>query len=258
MTVEPTYTPPPPPTLEPEAQKPNPFARIAGVLFAPAKTFEEIARRPDVLVPLIVIILISYLSTIVFMPRMDWDAMTAAQAEAMQKKNPNMSDDDIEQMGKFTKAFGQVMAWIGPVLYVIWFLIVAGVLLLAFRLMGGEGTFKQAFSATVYSWFPLTINAIVMTIVVLARGKFDPMQAATIVKSNPAFLVDMQEQPVLFSLLSSFDIFTIWTIVLLIFGFAALSKFSRGKAAAIVLTLWIVLIVIKVGFAALGAMGASA
>jgi hypothetical protein len=73
------------------------------------------------------------------------------------------------------------------------------------------------------------------------------------VKSNPAFLVDMKEQPILFSLLYNFDVFTIWTIFLLIVGFSTLSKTSKAKAATIVLSLWAAMIVVKLGFAALAA-----
>ncbi|HEX7707197.1 MAG TPA: hypothetical protein VF701_12130, partial [Thermoanaerobaculia bacterium] len=75
----------------------------------------------------------------------------------------------------------------------------------------------------------------------------------TMVKSNPGFLVDASDRPVLYSLLTSIDLFTIWTIVLLVFGFSALSKLSRGKTAAIIVTLWFVMLAIKLGFAAIGA-----
>ena len=68
------------------------------------------------------------------------------------------------------------------------------------------------------------------------------MQMATMVKTNPGFLADMKTQPMLFALLSSLDIFTIWTIVLLIIGFAALARVSKAKAAAIVITWWVVVI----------------
>jgi len=72
-------------------------------------------------------------------------------------------------------------------------------------------------------------------------------------RSNLAFTVDMKTQPVLFSLFGSFDVFTIWTVVLMIIGFAALSRFSKAKSAAIVVSIWAVVIFIKVGFAAIGA-----
>jgi hypothetical protein len=78
------------------------------------------------------------------------------------------------------------------------------------------------------------------------------------VKSNPAFLVDMKEQPILFSLLGNFDVFTIWTVVLLIFGFTAISKLPKGKVAAIVLVLWVVFILLRLGGAAIGAAGMKA
>lgn len=231
----------------------NSFQRIAGVLFAPASTFEDIARKPDFIVPLLLILVLGYVSTILMMPHMDWDAVTAQQMEAVKAKNPNMSQADMDRMARMTKAFGKVAGYVGPLFGIVWLLLISAVLLLAFRLFGGQGTFGQAFSTVLYSWMPMVINSIVLTIVAIGRGKIDPTKMATVVKSNPAFLVDMKEQPILFSLLSNLDVFTIWMLVLLIIGCAAFSKTSRAKAAAIVLSLWAVAIVIKTAFAALGA-----
>jgi hypothetical protein len=42
-------------------------------------------------------------------------------------------------------------------------------------------------------------------------------------------------------------------VALLSIGFAHLSKFSKTKSAVIVVSLWLVTVVVKVGFAALGA-----
>jgi hypothetical protein len=238
--------------IPPPAPK-NSFQRIAGVLFAPVSTFEDIARKPDVLVPMLLILIIGYVNTFLMMPRMDWNAVSEAQMEAVKAKNPQMTDADLERMSRMTQGFAKVAGWVGPLFGVIWWLILAGVLLLAFRLMGGQGTFKQALSTVLYSWIPMVIYYIVVTIVTVARGKIDPTHIATLVKSNPAFLVDMKEQPVLFSLLSNLDIFTIWMLVLLIIGCAAFSKTSRAKAAAIVLSLWAVMILVKTAFAAMAA-----
>lgn len=234
-------------------RKQNVLERIAGVLFAPAETFQNIVRRPDVLAPLLLIVILGYLSTAVIMPKIDMASMMEQQAAQMRKKNPNMSEDQLAQMERISSAGVKVMSWVLPVLMVAWYAIMAGALLLAFRLLGGEGNYKQAFSVTLYAWMPMVLLSILSTIIVLARGTFDPVTAATLVKSNPAFLVDMKEQPILYSLLSSFDLFTIWMIVLLIVGFATMARVSKAKAAAIVISLWIALIVVKLGFAALGA-----
>lgn len=233
----------------------TPFERIAGVLFDPAETFEDIARKPDVLVVLLLIVVISYASVAITMPRLDFDAMFAAQAEQMRSRNSSISEADLERTQRWTMGFAKVMSWTAPVLMVAWYAIVAGVLLLTFRLFGGEGTYRQAFSAAVYSWLPLVLFSIISTIVILARGTYDPTTSATLVMSNPAFLADMKESPILYSLLSSFDVFTIWTLILLTFAFAALSKSPRARSAVIVFSLWLVTVVIKLGFAAMGAVG---
>jgi hypothetical protein len=257
MTSNDVSTVPPQP-VDPAPPSKGLFQRVSGALFSPGETFADIARRPDILGPLLLILVIGYISTALVAPRLDMNAIFEAQSEAMRKQSPNMSDEDVARAEKFVGGFTKVMTWIGPLIMLIWYVIVAGVLLMAVRLMGGEGGFKQAFSATLYAWMPLVLFSIISTIVILARGTFDPTTAATLVKSNPAFLVDMKEQPVLFSFLSSFDVFTIWTIALLVFGFSALSKLSRTKTAVIVVSLWVIMILIKVGFAAMGAAKAAA
>jgi hypothetical protein len=255
MTTGGTDTPPASSAAE-AAKKKNVLERIAGVLFAPADAFQEIARRPDVLAPLIFLVLVGYISTIFIVPRLDMSAIASAQEDAMRKKNPNLSEADLERMGRIGAAGTKVLLWSLPVLLIAVYVIVAAVLLLAFRLMGGEGTFKQSLSATLYAWVPLAILGIITAIVVFAHGTYDPTTAPTIVKSNPSFLVEMKEQPLVFSLLSSLDVFTIWMIVLLIFGFAAVSRMSRASAAAIILSLWVAAILMKLGIAALTMPGA--
>ncbi|MBV8519687.1 MAG: YIP1 family protein [Acidobacteria bacterium] len=225
------------------------------MLFAPAETFREIARRPDVIAPLLVLVIISILSSALLIPRMDFQAAVRTQ---MENSGRQMSSEDMERAVKMGSAVGKAIAWFAPLLNIGWFALVSGVLLLAFRLFGGEGTYKQAFSATLYSWVPLTIFGILLAVIAVSRGTVDPIEMATLVKSNPAFLVDLKTQPILFTLLGAFDVFTIWTVVLLIFGFAELAKTPKSRAAGIVISLWIVMIVIRIGFAALGAMGKKA
>ena len=248
MTIEGVEAPTaPPPTTK------SVFQRIVGVLFAPAETFEDIARKPDVLVPLLLFVLIGYATTFITIPRMNLDSVIEQQHEAMRAKNPQMTDKDFEPIDRMTQAFSKVMGWIGPLIGVVMYVIIAAIFLLAFRMFGGQGTFQQSLSATLYGWIPLLLFSIILTAVIAIRGTFDPLTMATIVKSNPAFLVEMKDHPVLFSLLSSFDLFTIWTLVLFSFGYAAMSKFSRAKSAVIVFATYFGWVLVKVGFAALGA-----
>jgi hypothetical protein len=231
----------------------NSFQRIAGVFFAPVETFADIARKPDILIPLLLILAIGYVSTFLVMPHLDFNAMISQQAEMMKKQNPNLGEDDVARMGRITRSMTKAIGYVGPLLLIVGYLVIALVVWGACRIMGGQGDFKQAFSATLYAHFPRVLLSIIAAGVVMARGMVDPTQMATVVKSSPAFLVDMKAQPVLYTLLGSLEIFQIWTLVLLIIGFAALSKLSKAKTAAIVISLWVVMLVVKIGFAALGA-----
>ncbi|HEX8616087.1 MAG TPA: Yip1 family protein [Thermoanaerobaculia bacterium] len=240
------------------ARKKNVFERIAGVLFAPAEAFGEIARRPDIFAPMLIVLALGFAATLLIVPKLDLDAMFEAQSAQIRKQNPDIADADLERIVKWGAASAKMFMYISPLLMALWWALMAAVLLFAFRLLGGEGTFRQALSATIYAWLPMTIAGIITAVVVLARGSFDPTTAATIVKSNPAFLTTPTEQPVLFTLLSSLDLFSAWTLILLTFGFASLSKLPKARAAGIVITLWIMMVLVKVGFAAMSAARMSA
>lgn len=253
MTMESAGIPPAQP-VAPAAPAKNVFQRIAGVFFAPEETFADIARRPDVLWPLLILTLFGFLTTALVMPRMDMDAMVAEQGEMMKKQNPNMSDSDVERVGRMSKAMGKVSGWIGPLLIIIGYVVIALVLWGAFRLMGGDGDYKQALSTTLYAYVPrMILGGLIAVVILMLREPINPMDIPSVVKTSPAFLADRTEQPVLFSLLGSFDIFVLWSIYLLTVGFSKLARVSKMKAAAIIITLWLVTVVVKLGFAALSA-----
>jgi hypothetical protein len=149
--------------------------------------------------------------------------------------------------------FAKTIGWSGPILGIVMWAVMAGVLLLVFRMFGGEGNYKQAYSALVYAWVPMTIFGIILAIVGYARGTIDPITMQTVVKSNPGFLADPMQQRVLYAILTSLDLFIIWTLALLTFGYSALSRLSRTKSAVIVVSLWLITVLVKVGFAAMQA-----
>jgi hypothetical protein len=223
---------------------------MAGVLFAPAETFAEIVRKPDVLIPLIVIMVVSAIFAIVAVPRVDF---IGPMREQMAQQKPNMAEADLDRAVKIVSASTKILLYASPLLGAILLVIVAFALLMAFRLMGGEGTFKEALSVTVYSWLPFTISGIVATIIIAARGNIPADQLDTLVRSNVAFLADPKSQRLLHTLLGAFDLFTIWSLYLLTIGFSYVARVSRAKAAAIIVSLWAVVLVFKLGFAAIGA-----
>jgi hypothetical protein len=230
-------------TPVPDAEpKPNSFQRIIGVLFSPDSTFASIARRPDWVVPLALLLIVSLAAGVIMAPRVDF---ASATREAMEQ-NKNMSQEQIDRAARMTASIAKVTTYLSPVLSLIGLLIISGILLLAFRLFGGEGDFKQAFSVTCYSSIPTIIKSVVTLIIIVVRGGIIPVQTlATLVRSNLGFLADMKTNPMAFALLSSIDIFSIWFLALLIIGFAYVSRLSKTKSAVIIISLWIVVLLLK-------------
>lgn len=239
MTIEPAPGGPPAAAVE----KPNPFQRIVGVLIAPTKTFDSIAQRPDILWPLTIFIVLSLVLSLTLIQRMDFGAL-AQDAMEMNSQTSHMSPEQMQRATSFSAALMKMGSYAGPFLSAIVLAITAGILLIAFRLMAGEGDFRQAFSVTTYAWYPRLIKSALGVIVLLSKKSMTIWDMQNPLRSNPAFLFNPKTQPIQFNLATSFDVFSIWSLVLTIIGFAALSKLSKAKAAAIVIVLWIIVIVI--------------
>ena len=233
-----------PPQAEP---KPNSFERIVGVLIAPNETFSSIARTPDWVVPLVLILVVSLISGIVIAQRVDF---AAAAREQMEQKG-NMSSDQIDSSVRMVGAISKVAAYCAPIFSIIFLLIIAAAMLLAFRLFGGENNFKQSFAVSVYAWMPGLVKSIISLPIILSRDTVPAQDLAIIVYSNLGFLVDMKTNPMAFAVLTSLDVFTIWILILYIIGFSYASHLSKAKSAAIIVTLWAVTVIFKLVPAAL-------
>jgi len=232
-----TDVPPPPPGAA--APKPSSFERIVGVLLSPNETFASIARQPDWVVPLVIILVVSMVAGVLIATRVDFRAL-AQEAIEMNPKTAELPADRVNTMVGFTAGMMKVSSYASPLLSAVILVIVAAVLLLTFRLFAGEGNFKQAFSATVYAWFPRVIKGIIAAVVILSRQSISIYDLQNPLLSNLGFLFDPKTQQLQFALASSIDLFTIWSVILLIIGFSAISRLSRARSAAFVVGWWIV------------------
>lgn len=223
---------------------------MVGVLFSPDETFRDIARRPDIVVPLLVFVAITILSSILIVPHMD---IANAMRDQLANSGRNMSADDIERSVRMMSAFSKVMGYASPLFGIAVWAIFAALLLFGFRAFGAEGTYKQSFSVVLYAWVPLIIQQIITTIIALFRGSVDPREMAAVVASTPAFFISFKDHPVAFAFLSSIDLFSIWMLFLLTIGFAYVARVSKARSAVTVVSIWAFFVLVKVGFAAMGA-----
>lgn len=244
--------PPPTPPVEPVhiEPRPNPLTRIIGVFVLPVETFASIARRPDWIVPLLLIVIVSVASTAVITPRMDIEGMLRDQMEGRK----DVSQEQIDMAVKLATKFQGVSAAFSIVGVPISVLAVTGIYFIALQMFAGEARFTQILSATAYGWLPMLIRSILVTALIIPRAHIRPEKVAAILKSNVAAFVPVSDNPALLTLLSSIDAFYIWSLILLIIGYTAASKLKRGTVAAIVLSVWILAVLVFSGLAGLGSL----
>lgn len=233
-----------PPDEEPSK---NAIQRIVGVLFSPKSTFEDINRKPDWLIPLILIVLVTLAATYVFMAHADMLELIRAQLEKSGRPVP--SDDALAGSAKYAVVF----SYISIIVFVpVGMLVVGGVLFMIFSfIMGAETTYKKMFGVTVYASITGIVRTLIAIPILFSKQPSEFGNPADVVQSNLAFLFD-PAQKALHALGKSLDIFTVWYIVVLAIGVSAISKgISQSKALVTLLILWALVICAVVGWAAL-------
>lgn len=226
----------------------SPLGRVVGVFTAPARTFASIARKPGFVAPLLIATVLSVVATAVLLPRMDFEA---AMREQMATRDETVSEERIEKIVAAQKRFSWlVYAW-GALAPTVVTLLLAGVFWLSFKAFGWDHTFRQSLGVTAHAYLPNCLAAILLIFFTLRLDRFNPADLGDFVRSSPAFLIDRRENPVLHSLLQSFDVFSIWSLVLLVIGYSIAAKVSRAKSASIVVSLWALYVLGKAGFTAL-------
>ncbi len=245
MTPEPTADNAAPPLGE--------VGRISNVFFDPKKAFADIAARPGWIVP-VVLVIISYLAFMYcFTTHVGWERSMRQAMETntrMQQMDAQQRETIIQQQIKYAPIGAYV---VGSLAIPVVALIIAGVLLLMCKMMGASLTFKQMFGITTYSMLPGLISSILAIIVVFTKNPEDFNLRNPLAFNLGAFL----EPPpgsgkALYALATSIDLFTFWQIALLAVGISvAARKFPFSKALTAVLIPWVVLVIGKIGWAAL-------
>jgi hypothetical protein len=225
------------------------FGRLIGALVAPGKTFRSIAERPTWAVALVVLLAITLLSVVIMMQKVDF---AEAMREQMAQRGQEMPAEGAETMMGFM--YGCSLGGALIVSLLIYFgmpLILWGLL----TVLGGTINYKTSLAVALHAMMPFAVAGLLTIPVVMARAEvsMEEMQTGSVLSSNLAAFAPEEASPILMALLSSVDVFSLWTIALLVLGYRLAAKVSTGKAAAAVLVLWIVGIAIKVGLAAIGA-----
>jgi Yip1 domain len=227
----------------------SPIGRIFGVFFSPKATFEDIARKPSWILPVVLLTLFSIGVSFAINQRINWREFMTQQIEKS-PRSANMSAEQKEQRIEGGAKFSPIITWVigvcGPIVFT---LVVALVMWGAYNLLRGANTnFATSFAITSHAALTGLVSSLLFILVLYLKPS-GTVDMENPVATNLAVLLPDDSAKWLVALLKSFDIFTFWTLILLAIGFATTNpkKLKGSKTFTIAFSLWAVYVVCRVG-----------
>src|SRR5687768_6044514 len=220
------------------------FSRVRDILLRPRRAFQEISSesRSTWLTPMLVLTITAALLVFVggyqksraammgeiTLPP-DWEFWTP------EMQNDYMQAQQATQGPTFLYVFPLVGALTG--LWVGW-LLLAGLLHFGSTLLGGRGSMQSALNIVAWASIPFAIRDLLRIIFMLSTGHGIVSPGLSGFASSAGFVSQ---------LLMRFDIFLIWSIILLVIGFGIAEGLSRGKAVTGVLIVMLLVLFAQAG-----------
>jgi membrane protein, antimicrobial resistance system len=240
------------PTPAPEAQASiSPVGRLFGVLFSPGKTFEDIARKPNWLLPSLVLLIFSVIASACLVQRVDWNDVVRSQIEKSSAAS-QLSAEQKDQRAAMGAKVAPIIAYVGSIVGPVVLLLVVGLVMWgAYALFSGVNAgFPTAFSITAHSFMTTLVGTPIFLIILFLKPK-GTIDIENPMATNLAAFLPGDTAKWLFTLCKSVDIFTIWSLILIAIGFAAVNpkKMKTGKAMGVAFAVWIAYVVVRTGIA---------
>ncbi len=242
--------------IQPQATD-NSISRIWGALFTPKATFTLIARKPTWLAPILLSCIVVIALMTVFGSRVGWQRAVERNiqnnpitARQMDQMSPEQRQQSINVQVKIFPYVFYASAIAGPFIFT---LILAAIFLGLFKLgFGANIDLKLSMGIVAYAFVPRILYALLGILVIFLK---DPSQVdiQNMLASNPGALLSAETTARwLIVLATQIDFFTFWIMILLAMGFHAANpkKISTGSAFAGIVGLWLIWVIVLVGFTA--------
>ena len=236
--------------------EPGPLARVIGVFFSPAKTFESIARKPgwDWLVPVVLLMVGSFIAQSAMLPKMDIDDAVKTQMKMMDKMAKGLPEEKRAEIEEKTRASMEASSKPMRRVFNTFFLFIPILLVPAIyhglaAAFNAKTTYLKVLSGYAYTWSIYLVPTLLSALVALPRDKLDAsdIQFQRVLKSNVAAFMDFETtSKVLLAILSSVDIFDVWGFFVGSIALSKTTKFSSSAAKYVVGGVWLAYILLKV------------
>ena len=225
-----------------EAQPLSQVARVVDAYVAPTKTFNDIRRDASWWLPFVLICIVSFIFAYTCLHKVGLPTLVdsvihsnASLADRIANATPDQAAkirSSIELQFKFM--------YVAPIIILIAGLIISGIFLgTANFAFGGRARYGQMLAVWFYGTLPLLFISILTIITLFAGMQSDNFNIKNTVGTNIGYFLQGGDSPHwLVTLLSSFDVFAIWSAILLTLGVSIVAGIKRSAAAIVVFGWW--------------------
>lgn len=229
--------------------------RVLDTFIAPSKTFTDILRSQSWWLPFLLSVIVSYGFMFAIQKQVGWDTVVENALKQDPKTVERMASQTAEQQAQarqFTLVFIKYIFYASPVLALLISAVAALVLWGTINfLFGGRATFGTVFAVWMYGTLPAVILTVLAIVTLFAGMDKDTFNLNNPVGTNIGFYLPAESPQWMVKLATSIDVFGLWSVFLVGIGLAIVAKVKRSAGLAAVFGWWLLILICKVGYAAI-------
>ena len=213
---------------------------LASIFFEPGRVFESFVRKPRFIAGLILIVLLATAYSFAINYKVGEEAIRSFTLQQMEN-NPSiaaMSKEEKENALNTSMKFQTAIRYALPIIIIAVMLLGGLLYWLGTKAFGGSGGFLHSLSVWVYSSIPPAVISTLGSFLVMAFKPATDIDLAAaqrgLLQANLGMFLGPGTNPILATLLSVLDLFSIWGWILAAIGLRVTNRLSSGSAWTIV------------------------
>lgn len=230
--------------------------RITNTFTAPSKTFGDIKLgHKSWWLPFLIYVVLGYAFFFVVNSKIGMRQVSENQIHLSPKAEERLQQATPEQREmqmKFSTYAIEGAFYAGPVILIIMGLVISLVMWGTINFgFGGKATFGSVLAVWMYGMLPSVFKSLLGIVVIYAGAAPESFNIKNFAPTNVgAFLNPTDVGPALYSLATSIDLVTIWTLVLVGMGTAMVAGVKRSSGYIAAFGWWALITLVGVGIAA--------
>lgn len=238
------------------ARPARPLSGLLTIFFSPADTYDSAGPRPW-LVPLVAAILLSIIVNVMTINIMGMGTIVRNQIESNQKIADQLGPEKINEMVQAAdnSQGRKILTYLAGVIAIpVILAVIAGITYGALSATGAITTFSATLGASAWATYAVMVVTTIGAAIFLSLTKdFSGVDPRGMIMLNlGAFLDKSTTSPVVRALAGGIDLVQFWSMFLQVIGLKRLSQqVSTGQAVGVVVTLYLLFVAGKAGWAAM-------